>query len=85
MAEKTEIQSFHDSEHNQTTEVGDFHPSQADDYTGHKLGFDPFAPADICSAELHQQCKLVRNLRELKGSKYQRACECCGLPLVRDM
>lgn len=81
MAEKRELQSFPDSDHNKTTEAGDFRPSQAD-YTGHKLGFDPFAPADISLAELHQQCKLVRDLRDLKESKYQRACECCGLPLV---
>ena len=79
-----EAQTFREAEINKTTEGDDF-AAKADDYTGHKLGFDPFATTDISNAELHQQCKLVRDLRELKENQFQRACDCCGLPLVRKM
>jgi hypothetical protein len=83
-AQPLEAQTFHDSEVS-NTEGGDFSTAKAIDYSGHKLGFDPFATADISTAELHQQCKLVRDLRELKENQHQRACDCCGLPLVRNI
>ena len=80
---KSPLQAL-DSDVNKTTEDGDSQLFRPEDYTGHKLGFDPFAPVDLTAADLHQQCKLVRDLRQVKTGKNLRACECCGLPLVRN-
>ena len=53
------------------------------DLMGFKLGFDPLKPAALIDAEMHRECKRVRNLSNLQASTYNRACDCCGLPLVR--
>ena len=52
------------------------------EFIGFKLGFDPLKKADLVDAELHKECKRVRNLSAIDSSLPTRSCECCGLPLV---
>jgi len=56
--------------------------TKVEDLMGFKLGFDPHKPAVLIDAEMHRECKRVRNLSHLEASTYNRSCECCGLPLV---
>ena len=52
-----------------------------EDLMGFKLGFDPLKSAALIDAEMHRECKRVRNLSEMEQTKHNRACDCCGLPL----
>lgn len=55
---------------------------KAEDLMGFKLGFDPYKPAKLIDAEMHRECKRVRDLSSKDKSMNNRACECCDLPLV---
>jgi hypothetical protein len=56
-------------------------------YGTHKVGFDPMKKADITSARLHGDAKMVRNLDAFskRHANEEMICECCGLPVEADL